>query len=485
MAEEPLPRAGGITQRLERLTSAMEIGGEYFNPFVRARAREALQRAEQRAARGEGVTVAALMGGTGAGKSSLFNLLTGLSFSEVGELRPTTTHPVSCTWHVDADGVLDMIGVPREARITHDSPLVDDDPALHSLVLIDLPDHDSVALGNAALFNRILPLIDVLIWVLDPQKYADQILHEGYLSSLRGRSDQILVVVNQADTLPDSSIDVVVADVKKLLAADGLRNVPVVVTSVPRRAGLEQIHGVLAQAVARDDAAVRSAEAELDSISAMLARELGDGTPDVPQDAADAAAAGFEDAVALDAVSASVKATGLKSAALAKPEKPAGAMTAAIRDAWIAAARTGLPEPWQKALDEAVAPSEKLRKSVNAAVRNVPLQPQPRTPIVVGICLGALAIVGGALWILGELAGWWPRGAAWMPPLVGAIALVFLVLFTWWGVRVHRRRAHRRALDYEAQVRSAINDVVHVEMVAPTERIVERFRRTRAALVPE
>src|SRR5690606_41369104 len=56
--------------------------------------------------------------------------------------------------------------------------VVDDGDGLSGLVLLDLPDFDSVERGYAAEVERLLRMVDVVVWVVDPQKYADHVLHE-------------------------------------------------------------------------------------------------------------------------------------------------------------------------------------------------------------------------------------------------------------------------------------------------------------------
>ena len=45
------------------------------------------------------------------------------------------------------------------------------------------------------------PMVDLLVWVVDPQKYADAALHERYLRPLAGHAAAMLVVLNQVDLL--------------------------------------------------------------------------------------------------------------------------------------------------------------------------------------------------------------------------------------------------------------------------------------------
>ena len=48
--------------------------------------------------------------------------------------------------------------------------------------------------------DRLVELVDLLVWVVDPQKYADKVLHERYLRRLAGHERSMVVVLNQVDT---------------------------------------------------------------------------------------------------------------------------------------------------------------------------------------------------------------------------------------------------------------------------------------------
>ena len=69
-------------------------------------------------------------------------------------------------------------------------------------MLLDVPDYDSVTTAHALQVDRLVPLADLLVWVVDPQKYADAALHEGYLRGLGARQEDMVVLINQIDTLP-------------------------------------------------------------------------------------------------------------------------------------------------------------------------------------------------------------------------------------------------------------------------------------------
>ena len=65
--------------------------------------------------------------------------------------------------------------------------------ALDGLVLLDLPDHDSTELEHRMEVDRLVQLVDMLIWVVDPQKYADAALHDRYLKPLAKHAGVMMI----------------------------------------------------------------------------------------------------------------------------------------------------------------------------------------------------------------------------------------------------------------------------------------------------
>src|SRR5699024_10710714 len=93
--------------------------------------------------------------------------------------RPTTAHAQAVVCHGphaqddDAGPLLDWLGVSRRAAVRNDR--------LSSAVLVDLPDVDSLRQDHQLRAERLTERADVLVWVLDPQKYADAVVHQQYL----------------------------------------------------------------------------------------------------------------------------------------------------------------------------------------------------------------------------------------------------------------------------------------------------------------
>ena len=98
------------------------------------------------------------------------------------------------TLPADAAELLSWLDVHQHAVV--------DDPALDGLVLLDLPDHDSTQVAHRQEVDRLVRVVDVFVWVVDPQKYADAALHHDYLRRFAGHADVTVVVLNQIDTIP-------------------------------------------------------------------------------------------------------------------------------------------------------------------------------------------------------------------------------------------------------------------------------------------
>lgn len=272
-----------LTERATALQAAVEAGGHRLDDAAVRRARALLAKVDERATLSGEHTVVALAGATGSGKSSLFNALAGLELSTVGARRPTTSTVTACVWGVDgAEALLDWLGVPRRHRLSHESALdAGRADELHGLVLLDLPDYDSTEVAHRLEVDRLVELVDVFVWVTDPQKYADAALHRRYLSRLAGHDAVTIVLLNHADRLSAAELDACVRDLGRLVAADGLRGVPVIATSATEGTGVEQLRSLVVEAVRRRNAWSDRLGADLGSVAQQLREGIGDGEADV------------------------------------------------------------------------------------------------------------------------------------------------------------------------------------------------------------
>jgi GTP-binding protein EngB required for normal cell division len=246
-------------------TGVPRSGPEGFPQPLLTEAEQLVARAGERLRLSPKHTVAVLAGGTGSGKSSLFNQLAGADFSAEGVTRPFTKDPHACVWGMDGAGpLLEWLGIPHRNRYARSSALSEGESSLRGLILIDLPDHDSVAAGAAAETNRLVGLADLMVWVLDPQKYADASVHRRYLTPLAGHSSVIAVVLNQSDLLTPEQTEDCVSDLTRLLDSEGLHDARVLVTSARTGAGLDDLRKVLAGTVSERRAATDRIAADLD-----------------------------------------------------------------------------------------------------------------------------------------------------------------------------------------------------------------------------
>lgn len=254
-----------LDERLESLRTAVEIGRDRLDSTTIDPARSVLERASERMALGAELTVVALAGATGSGKSSLFNALSGSDLSQVGVRRPTTGTAHAAVWGENSsEPLLDWLNVPRRHRAS--------DAELDGLVLLDLPDHDSTEVAHRFEVDRLAQLVDMFVWVLDPQKYADAALHEGYLRPLATHAAVTLVVLNQIDRLGEADRRRCMVDVARLVERDGLRGVKVIPVSARTGEGVAELRAAVAERVREQRAAAERLSADVDAVSSTLLR---------------------------------------------------------------------------------------------------------------------------------------------------------------------------------------------------------------------
>lgn len=495
-------------------------------------------------------TVVALAGSTGSGKSSLFNILSGADLSPVGVRRPTTSKAHACVWGSEgAAPLLQWLGVPRrQTKWRHGPgdtredagggpPGVDDDLGdLEGLVLLDLPDHDSTAVEHQLEVDRLVEMVDLLVWVVDPQKYADEVLHERYLRRLSGHSAVTVVVLNQVDTVNPFAAAECAEDLRRLLDADGLRRAPVLTTSARTGSGLEALRAVLVDTVARRRARDDRLVADVEKVVEDLSSAVADGEPGGVTSgdrarlvAALSAAAGVpvigravEESWRLRSAGSvgwpptrwirrlrpdplrrmhlrggerrEVREMVRSSVPEATPVQRAQVDTA-LRQVCDAAA-VDLPDPWQKSVRRAAqGQSGDVRDALDRAVVGTDLGVD-RVPLwwravsVLQWLLVASALVGAG-WLLLLAFGSYlrlpdpptPELSGFPVPtllLVGGVLLGLVLAFL--GRLVARAGAAARRRRAESRLRSAIETVATTLMLAPVEEELSRHRQAREAL---
>jgi GTP-binding protein EngB required for normal cell division len=520
-------REAPLADRLAALREAVEVAeGRLEVPEV-GQARALLAKAGARAALGD-ATVVALAGATGSGKSTLFNALSGAEVSMPGVRRPTTGVAHATVWGKDgADRLLDWLEVPRRHR--HET-----EPALDGLVLLDLPDHDSVKLEHRLEVDRLVGLVDVLVWVLDPEKYADAAVHDRYLVPLAGHAGVLLVVLNQIDRLDPVAMKECLDDLRALLDREGLAATPVRAVSARTGTGVAELRGELAHRVAARRAATDRLIADVRGAAAGLAVHC-------PED--DAAALGrrertglveelgnaLADAAGVPAVTAAVERSALRDGVARtgwplvrwtrklRPDPlerlhlgderartslpPAGAVelagvTTAVRGARDVMAE-GLPQAWRDDLRRTVEVSEdRLADRLDRAVAGTDLGPD-RVPLwqraVGGLqWLLALVALAGALWLLALVVlGFFqlddivplPRVEGLpLPTLLVIGGLLAGALLAVLSRPVVALRARRRGRAADRRLRAAVDAVAEEDVLGPMADVREDAARFRTAV---
>jgi GTP-binding protein EngB required for normal cell division len=515
-----------LADRLAALREAVEVAeGRLEVPEV-GRARALLAKAGARAALGD-ATVVALAGATGSGKSTLFNALSGGEISTPGVRRPTTGVAHATTWgEQDADRLLDWLEVPRRHRHAPE-------PALDGLVLLDLPDHDSVRLEHRLEVDRLVALVDVLVWVLDPEKYADAAVHDRYLVPLASHAGVLLVVLNQVDRLDAAAAAACLADLRGLLDREGLAATPLLAVSARTGAGVSELRGELSRRVAARRAATERLTADVRGAAHELAAFCPDGSggPGRRDRAAllDDLGGALAEAAGVPTVAAAVERstvrdgvarTGwpllrwtrkLRADPLARLHlgderartslPPAGAVELAGLATAVRRSREAmgedLPQAWRDDLRRTAEDAEStLADRLDATVAGTDLGPD-RVPLwqraVGGLqWLLALVALAGALWLLVLVAlGFFqlddvvplPRVQGIPVPTLllagGLLAGLLLALFARPLVGLRARRRRRAA---ERRLRAAIDAVAADELLGPMADVREDADRFAAAV---
>ena len=534
--------AESLTSASSSLQAAIDTGGSQLPTAPVAKATSIVTKVGERTALVGGHTVVALAGATGSGKSSLFNQLVGTDVATVGARRPTTSTPTAGVWGDEPAGpLLDWLGVSTRHHVETDTGLAGTVGSLEGLVLLDLPDFDSRETANRVEAERVLELVDVFVWVTDPQKYADARLHDDYVSALATHDAVTIVVLNQVDRLSDSEIEECVADLTRLMARDGIAKATVIPTSARTGRGLDVLGQRLSNAVSGSNAARARLAADVRQSAAALRPAVADTEPTIKAKGegelvdALARAAGVPvvvRAVERDYSMQAVTHTGwpmtrwvqkLKPKPLRRLRLDAGRgdisvtqadvrsvlgrsslppPTPAARAAVDLATRrladkagSALPTPWGDAVDDAATPpGHSMSDALDQAVIHTSLR--SRTPVwwrVVGVIqiLLALAVLSGALWFVVLWVLGWLQFPSIETPMWGPLPWPFVLLFG--GVvaglllaLVSRFLAgigaRRRGAVINGRLRDSISVVADERILAPVSAILERHRETREHL---
>ncbi len=538
--------ADALRTAVAELTAALDAGADYLPGDDVLAVEKVLKRAAERLSLSDRHTVVALAGATGSGKSSLFNALVGKDVTRVGHLRPTTTRTTAAIWGAEpATGLLDWLRVQQRHRVAS-AGLPSSGTGFGSadgLVLLDLPDIDSTRATHRAEADRILSMADVFVWVTDPQKYADAVLHDDYLAQARHHCAVTVVVLNQVDRMSRQDVQACEADLKRLLALDGLPDVEVLLCSAQTGEGVPELFEALTGAVAAAQAMRARLLGDIRQGAERLREHVGDTEPDIGERVDAGLVDALADSAGVPVVLASVEShyrrralaaggwpftrwvrklrpdplkrlrldarrsggdapalpeeldTVVQRSSLPQAAPSARASVDLVTRRLGADASEGLPRAWADAVQLAAHPNDAaLADGLDQAVVGTSLQ--LRRPLwwsVAGLLqwLLAIATVAGFAWllVLGALA--WFQLPVPQPPTVWYLPVptVLAVAGPLGGIllaalsrTLARAGARRRSRAIALRLRQRIAAVAQAQLLQPVREILVKHRTTREHL---
>ena len=522
-----------IAVRLQALDEAIDLARGRASDEVVDAADAVVDRAGHRLSIAGEHTVVALAGATGSGKSSTLNAITGTQLARTGVTRPTTSEAMAVSWGSEQPvDLLDWLGVHRRHLVASG-----EESALRDLVLLDLPDHDSTEVTHRLTVDRLVELVDMLVWVVDPQKYADGALHDGYLKPLADHAEVMVVVLNQVDRLTDAQRRDALADLRRLLDSEGLTGTRVMAMSALTGEGVAELRALLEEVARAKAAKTLRFSADVTRQAGLLAAELG--THPIPRlsgDVVDRLNETMAEAAAVPVVTDGVLkawrhrgtiATGWPMVSWVKRLKPdplrklrvglsakelsptdvsrtslpqATSVQQARLDAslrgLLEAATAGVPRGWADRIKSIARGNEKLLADrLDRAVASTDLRMHQGHGwwVLVTILQWVLflALIVGAVWLALPLVfallqmpidlpvvtwqGWPLQTLLVAGGIVGGVALALLSrVFVEAGARVKARQARKALTD-------AVADVTAVEVVEPIQAELDRLAAARDA----
>ncbi|MEU6987535.1 GTPase [Streptomyces sp. NPDC046324] len=528
--EDSLPPLGGqyggsLRTRLDALHELVGLSRTRLANETLAEAGRVLDEAAARQRLSARHTVVAIAGPTGSGKSTLFNALAGVPVSETGLRRPTTSAPIALSWSEGSAGLLDRLAVPGRLRRR---PLAGGaaDEDLQGLVLIDLPDHDSAVTTHRDQVDRVLGLVDAVIWVVDPEKYADAVLHERYLRPLAGHAEVTFVVLNQIDRLGGEAADLVLDDLRRLLDEDGMAlgehgepGATVLALSALTGEGVGELRELLGRFVTERTAPALRLSADVDAAAARLRPAyVSDGQTGLGERAREDFAARLAVAVGAAAAGEAAERVWRRSAIRAcgtpwlrlyrwyERMRAHGStdprLQAPLEDELTARQRVeqavrvvaddasrGLPAPWAQAVREAAARgADGLPEALDELTASIgdpaarPPRPAWWPAAVLAQVLMTLLQVFGALWLVGQIIGVVEPGL--LPPVLIMLGgIVGGPLVEWACAAAVKGPARRYGQEAERKLREAAAACGRARVLDPISAELMRYREVRDQFV--
>ena len=170
----------------------------------------------------------ALVGSTGAGKSTLMNSLVGAKVSNTGTRRPTTNSPVLACHPSDARWFAENVFLPTLPRVRQQGlampgrdgllVLAENEGMPPGVALLDTPDIDSVVQAHREFAHQFLDASDLWLFMTSASRYADAAVWE-LLQQARERDASLAVVLSR---VPPASARQLSSHFDAMLQANGL-----------------------------------------------------------------------------------------------------------------------------------------------------------------------------------------------------------------------------------------------------------------------
>ena len=170
----------------------------------------------------------ALVGSTGAGKSTLVNSVVGAQVSVTGIRRPTTNSPVLACHPDDAGWFAENVFLPTVPRVRQEGlakpgkdgllVLAASEGMPKGVALLDTPDIDSVVQAHHEFAHQFLDASDLWLFMTTATRYADATVWE-LLQHARDRSAALAIVLSRVTPAAGPEV---VAHFHAMLEANGL-----------------------------------------------------------------------------------------------------------------------------------------------------------------------------------------------------------------------------------------------------------------------